>query len=158
MRRVRENLERTGLTAELVVADALEWTPEVPFDAVLLDAPCSATGTIRRHPDLPIAKAKADFGGLFALQTELMDRALTMLRPGGRFVYCTCSLLPEEGEAQVVAALDRHAGLALDPAAFDLPGIAPEWRIEQGLRLRPDHWPELGGIDGFFIAALRKAA
>ena len=158
MRRVRENLERTGLTAELVVADALEWAPEVPFDAVLLDAPCSATGTIRRHPDLPIAKAKADFGGLFALQTELMDLALTMLRPGGRMVYCTCSLLPEEGEAQVASALERHAGLALDPAAFDLPGIAPEWRIEQGLRLRPDHWPELGGIDGFFIAALRKAA
>ncbi len=158
MGRVRENLSRTGLTAELVVADALEWTPERPFDAVLLDAPCSATGTIRRHPDLPVAKAKVDFSGLFALQAQLIDRAVAMLRPGGRLVYCTCSLLPEEGEAQVVSALERHDRLALEPGAFDLPGIDPDWRVKQGLRLRPDYWPELGGMDGFFIAALRKAA
>ncbi len=158
MARVRENLSRTGLTAELVVADALEWAPEALFDAVLLDAPCSATGTIRRHPDLPVAKAKADFLGLVALQAQLFDRAATMLRPGGRLVYCTCSLLPEEGEAQVVSALERHEGLTLDPGAFDLPGIDPDWRVEEGLRLRPDYWADLGGMDGFFIAALRKAA
>ncbi len=158
MGRVRENLARTGLMAELVVADALEWQPEALFDAVLLDAPCSATGTIRRHPDLPVAKAKADFSGLVALQAQLIDRAVAMLRPGGRLVYCTCSLLPEEGEAQVASAPERHAALALDPGAFDLPGIDPDWRVDQGLRLRPDYWPERGGMDGFFIAALRKAA
>ncbi len=158
MGRVRENLTRTGLVAELIVADALEWQPEALFDAVLLDAPCSATGTIRRHPDLPVAKAKVDFSGLVALQAQLFDRALAMLRPGGRLVYCTCSLLPEEGEQQVASALERHEGLVLDPGAFDLPGIDVAWRVEQGLRLRPDYWPELGGMDGFFIGALRKAA
>jgi 16S rRNA (cytosine967-C5)-methyltransferase len=114
MARVTENLARTGLSAETVVADALTWDGG-PFDAVLLDAPCTATGTIRRHPDLPFVKDEAQVAALAALQAALLDRAVALVRPGGRIVFCTCSLLPEEGEAQVEAALARHPGLATIP-------------------------------------------
>ena len=156
--RLRDNLARTGLTATIVTADALSWEPGRQFDAILLDAPCSATGTIRRHPDLPFVKTEADLPLLLALQSALLDRALGWLKPGGRLVYCTCSLLPDEGEAQVVAALSRHPGLRTVPAALDLPGISAQWRsAEGGLRIRPDHWESLGGIDGFYIAALQQA-
>ena len=154
MVRVAENLARTGLSAEIVVADALTWEGG-PFDAVLLDAPCSATGTIRRHPDLPFVKDAAQVEALVGLQSALIDRAVRFVRPGGRIVFCTCSLLPEEGEAQVAAALARHPGLATEPGALALPGVEPGWIAAEGLRLRPDFWPERGGIDGFFIACLR---
>ncbi|SHJ54969.1 16S rRNA (cytosine967-C5)-methyltransferase [Palleronia salina] len=157
MARVAQNLSRCGMAAEVVVADALSYAPDRPFDAVLLDAPCSATGTIRRHPDLPRAKAAQDFAPLIALQAALLDRAVTLTAPGGRIVYCTCSLLPEEGEAQVDAALSRHPGLTLDPGALTLDGIASDWIGPQGLRLRPDYWPEIGGMDGFFVAVFRVA-
>ncbi len=157
MRRVAENLARTGLAAEVVVADALTWQPEAPVDAVLLDAPCSATGTIRRHPDLPHARDLSGLPDLVAMQARLIDRAVALVRPGGRIVYATCSLLPEEGEAQVRAALARHPGLCVDPAALDLPGINPDWRVPEGLRLRPDFWADRGGLDGFFVAALQVA-
>lgn len=153
--RITENLSRTGLTAELVVADALSYQA-APFDAVLLDAPCSATGTIRRHPDLPIAKAGQDFTDLVALQAQMLRAALALTRPGGRLVYCTCSLLPEEGEQQIAALLAEHPDLACDTAALQHPGIAPDWIGPQGLRLRPDYWADLGGMDGFFISALRR--
>ncbi|AWD21785.1 RsmB/NOP family class I SAM-dependent RNA methyltransferase [Fuscovulum blasticum] len=156
MARVRENLARTGLAAETVLADALDWQPEAPFDAVLLDAPCSATGTVRRHPDLPFVKDGSELPGLVELQARLLDRALTMLRPGGRLVFATCSLLSEEGEGQLAAALARHPGLAVERA--EIPGVEPGWWTEGGgLRLRPDHWAEKGGMDGFFIARLRVA-
>ncbi len=154
--RLRENLARTGLSADVVVADALAWMPAAPADAVLLDAPCSATGTIRRHPDLPFVKDGSDLPALLALQTALIDRALAMLRPGGRLVFATCSLLPEEGERQIEAALARHPGLVVEAAQAE--GIDPGWRTPHGLRLRPDHWADRGGIDGFFIARLRRAA
>lgn len=152
MARVQENLTRTGLSADLVIADALEWTPERLFDAVLLDAPCSATGTLRRHPDLGYARDGTGIGELLDLQSKLLDRASTFLRPGGRMVYCTCSLLPEEGEEKIDAFLTRSKG-------FDLVTIRsddPQWPVPQGLRLRPDHWAEIGGIDGFFVACLEK--
>ncbi len=156
MKRVEENLARCRLSAELVVADALTFEAS-PFDAILLDAPCSATGTIRRHPDLPHAKDGSDFPALFALQEALIDKALALLKPGGRLVYCTCSLLIDEGEEQVRDALARHEGLAAEPEALALPGIDPAWRSEEGgLRLRPDYWADQGGMDGFYIAALRK--
>jgi 16S rRNA (cytosine967-C5)-methyltransferase len=158
LKRVRENLARTGLAAEVVVADALEWSPEAPFDAVLLDAPCTATGTIRRHPDLPHLRSARDVEALTRLQFRLLDRALGFVRPGGAVVFCTCSLLPVEGEHQVRAALKRHPGLAaetLEPAAHGLPEAAAS---EQGLRLLPDLWAERGGMDGFFIARLRVPA
>ena len=155
MARLEANLARTGLTATLVIADALHWQPDAPFDAILLDAPCSATGTIRRHPDLPFVKDGSELPALTALQTALLDRALGWLKPGGRLVFSTCSLLPEEGEAQVAAALHRHPGLTVDFA--DLPGIDPAWRTpDNALRLRPDYWAEKGGLDGFFLARLRK--
>ncbi|MEX5727694.1 16S rRNA (cytosine967-C5)-methyltransferase [Rhodovulum iodosum] len=157
MARVEENLARTGLMADLVVADALSWRPDAPLDAILLDAPCSATGTIRRHPDLPFAKDGAAIKPLFALQSALIDHAVSLLKPGGRLVYCTCSLLPEEGEAQLAAALERHRALEVLPA--DLPGVEPAWQAPAGgLRLRPDFWPGRGGMDGFFMVALRKTA
>jgi 16S rRNA (cytosine967-C5)-methyltransferase len=155
MQRVAANLARCGLAAEMVVADALHWTAE-PFDAVLLDAPCSASGTIRRHPDLPFVKDGSEVAGLLELQARLIDRALGVLKPGGRLVVCTCSLLPEEGEAQVAAALARHPGLRLEDVA--VPGVPEDWRaVSGGLRLRPDHWAERGGVDGFFLARLRRA-
>lgn len=151
--RLRENLARTGLPAEVVAADALAWQPEVPFDAILLDAPCSATGTIRRHPDLPFVKDGSELAELVPLQAALIDRALGWLKPGGRLVYCTCSLLPEEGEAQVAAALARHPGLRVEKVLPE--GAEPGWLTEAGaLRLRPDYWAERGGMDGFFIARL----
>ena len=155
MERVAENLSRCGLTATCETGDALEHTGG-PYDAILLDAPCSATGTIRRHPDLPFAKDGSEFGALIELQSAMLDHALTLLKPGGRLVFCTCSLLPDEGECQVDDACTRHPGLTVDRTALDRPGIDPDWITEEGgLRLRPDHWPELGGMDGFYIACLR---
>ena len=154
--RVRENLARTGLTAKVVAQDALDHQGR--YDAILLDAPCSATGTIRRHPDLPHAKDGSDFLSLIELQARMIDHALTLLNPGGRLVFCTCSLLPDEGECQVDEALTRHKTLKTDPGALDIPGIDPAWKTEEGgLRLRPDYWPDQGGMDGFYIACLRRA-
>ncbi len=156
MERLSENLARCGLTAETVVADALEWRDPAGFDAILLDAPCSATGTIRRHPDLPFVRDPAGLKEIVALQAALLDHALGLLRPGGRLVFATCSLLPEEGERQVSAGLARHPGLVADRDALMVAGAEPHWiTAENGLRLRPDYWPELGGMDGFFVANLR---
>lgn len=156
MTRLHENLKRTGLVADCVVGDVMQQTGE--WDAILLDAPCSATGTIRRHPDLPYAKDGSDFGGLIELQSAMLDHALSLLKPGGRLVFCTCSLLPDEGECQVEDALARHEGLTVDQDALQLDGIDPAWITEEGgLRLRPDYWADKGGMDGFYIACLRKS-
>ena len=155
--RVRENLERTGLSARVVAGDALDHQGQ--YDAILLDAPCSATGTIRRHPDLPFAKDGSEFGGLIALQARMLAHAWTLLKPGGRLVYCTCSLLPDEGEVQIEEALPQHPDMQVDRAALLVPGVQPDWLTEEGgLRLRPDYWPDLGGMDGFYIACLNKSA
>ncbi|MGL4238068.1 MAG: RsmB/NOP family class I SAM-dependent RNA methyltransferase [Tabrizicola sp.] len=157
MARLEANLSRTGLTAELVVADALTWEPDGAFDAILLDAPCSATGTIRRHPDLPFVKDGSEVTGLVDLQARLIDRALGWLKPGGRLVFATCSLLSDEGEDQLSATLDRHPDLTVE--RIDLPGVEPNWwTTSNGLRLRPDYWADRGGMDGFFLARLRKPA
>jgi 16S rRNA (cytosine967-C5)-methyltransferase len=160
MDRLAENLTRCQLTARTVTADALTWDAPQAYDLVLLDAPCSATGTIRRHPDLPFIRDAASLKPLVALQAALLDRALAHVAPGGRLVFATCSLLPEEGERQVAAALQRHPGLATDPdAPAALPGIDPAWITpEGGLRLRADFWPETGGMDGFYLAVLRPSA
>jgi 16S rRNA (cytosine967-C5)-methyltransferase len=155
--RLSENLARTRLAAEIVAADALDWTPPAPPDAILIDAPCTATGTIRRHPDLPFRRGAAELKPLVALQAALIDRACALLPRGGRMVYAVCSLLPDEGEAQVRAALARHPGLAVDAAAARaLPGVDPGWITrEGGIRTRPDQWPDRGGLDGFYMALLR---
>ena len=156
LKRVAENLKRCNLTADLVTADALEWRSGGPLDAILLDAPCSATGTIRRHPDLPFLRDGSGIPTLIDLQARLIDHALSLIPPGGRMVYAVCSLLPDEGEAQVAAALSRHPGLTVEELA--LPGTDPAWITpEGGLRTRPDYWPDKGGMDGFFMARLRKA-
>ncbi|MTE00113.1 methyltransferase domain-containing protein [Paracoccus sp. YIM 132242] len=156
LRRVAENLTRCGLSAELVAADALDWRSDAPLDAVLLDAPCSATGTIRRHPDLPFLRDGSGIPALIDLQARLIDHALSLIPPGGRMVYAVCSLLPDEGETQVAAALARHPGLTVETPV--LPGTDPSWITpEGGLRTRPDYWPDRGGMDGFFMARLRKA-
>ncbi len=153
--RLAENLARTNLSARVVTGDAFGFT-EGGFDAVLLDAPCSATGTIRRHPDLPFVKDGSELAELTDLQARMLDHALTLLKPGGRLVFCTCSLLPEEGEAQLDAALARHQGLSVERIA--LPGVDEAWwTATGGLRLRPDYWAEAGGMDGFFMVRLRKA-
>lgn len=155
MARVEENLGRTGLAATCVVADALNWTSQGTFDAVLVDAPCSGTGTLRRHPDLAFVRDGSGIDELARLQARLIDRALVSLRPGGRLVFCTCSLLPEEGEDQVAAALSRHADTSI--AVPDGDWIDARWRTPDGtLRIRPDHWRGEGGIDGFFVARLEK--
>ena len=158
LQRLRENLERTALHADVVVEDALTYQPEEKFDAILLDAPCSATGTIRRHPDLPYAKDGSELQSLASLQSRLFDHAWRLLAPGGRMVFCTCSLLPQEGEDQVEAALSRHSDMSADTEILNVPGIDPAWIGAHGLRTRPDFWPHLGGMDGFFIALLRKRA
>ncbi|MEO1107075.1 MAG: transcription antitermination factor NusB [Pseudomonadota bacterium] len=157
MERVRENLARTGLKATVVVGDALEHAG--PYDAILLDAPCSATGTIRRHPDLPFAKDGSEFGGLIDLQAQMLAHAWGLLKPGGRLVYCTCSLLPDEGEVQIEEALESHPDMVVDRVALNLPGVDNNWITEEGgLRLRPDYWADHGGMDGFYIACLSKSA
>ena len=151
--RVAENLDRCGLAARTIVADATDWT-ESGYDVVLLDAPCTATGTIRRHPDLPYAKDFRDIAPLLELQGRLLDRALHSLAPGGRLIWCVCSLLPEEGEDQIVAALSRHPDLR---SASLVPPGAEDWSDGAGgLRTRPDMWPEIGGLDGFHMARLER--
>ncbi|MCX7557969.1 16S rRNA methyltransferase [Sulfitobacter sp. F26204] len=156
MQRLKENLARVGLGARTLTKDvrAIKGT----FDAILLDAPCSATGTIRRHADLPYAKDGSEFGDLIALQAEFIDHAWSLLKSGGRMVFCTCSLLPDEGEVQIDDALERHDDMSVDTAALNVPGVEAAWfTSEGGLRLRPDYWSELGGMDGFYIVCLNKA-
>jgi 16S rRNA (cytosine967-C5)-methyltransferase len=154
--RLRENLDRLRLSAELVAADATHWRPAQPLDAVLLDAPCSATGTIRRHPDVAHLKRPSDLAPLAESQDRLLDAACAMLRPGGRLVYSVCSLQPEEGFARVAAALARLP-LDLDPVtAREVPGLEPAVTPDGCVRTTPALWPECCGLDGFFIARLRR--
>jgi 16S rRNA (cytosine967-C5)-methyltransferase len=159
--RLRENLARLGLAAETIEADALEWQAE-PFDAVLVDAPCSSTGTIRRHPDIPWLKREADVAAMASLQARLLDRAVALTRPGGILVYCTCSLEPEECEMQVSALLGRTPGLVRRPLATAEVGGQAEFVTEAGdLRTLPCHWPDtdprMAGLDGFYAARLERA-
>jgi 16S rRNA (cytosine967-C5)-methyltransferase len=158
--RLRENLARLALNAETVAADALEWQSR-PFDAVLLDAPCSSTGTIRRHPDVPWLKSEADITMLSTLQRRLLDRAVELLKPGGILVYCVCSLEPEEAEDQIVALLARDPRVARMPvAAPELCGNAEFLTADGDLRTLPpqlpDPDPRWGGLDGFYAARLTR--
>ncbi|WP_108682386.1 16S rRNA (cytosine(967)-C(5))-methyltransferase RsmB [Methyloceanibacter sp. wino2] len=160
--RLEENLARLGLAAETVTADASQWQPDAPFDAVLLDAPCSSTGTIRRHPDVPYLKTDKDIAELAALQTRLLDNAVRLLKPGGTLVYSTCSLEPEEGEAQVAALLARTDSLRIEPMRADEPLGNTEWAQSSGVlrtfpfQLQLDS-PEWSGMDGFFAARIVAA-
>jgi 16S rRNA (cytosine967-C5)-methyltransferase len=152
LERLRDNLARSGLRAEVVAADAAAWHPANPFDAVLLDAPCSATGIIRRHPDVAHLKRPNDIAALVRQQDRLLTAAAALLRPGGRLVYAVCSLQPEEGEARAAAAF-RRLPLRRDPVrGEEVPGLAGAITAEGAVHTTPALWPELGGIDGFFVA------
>jgi 16S rRNA (cytosine967-C5)-methyltransferase len=153
--RVAENLDRTGLSATLVEADALTWQPTAPFPAILLDAPCSATGTLRRHPDLPHLRRDSDIAALLALQDQLLDAAWRMLAPGGRLVYATCSLLHEEGEDRIRTFLARNPDAALQHVSADEASDGAFVTEAGMLRTRPHAWD--GGLDGFFAARLLKS-
>lgn len=159
--RLRENLARLSLQAETVVADGTEY-PGEGFDGVLLDAPCSSTGTIRRHPDVAWLKQDADIAMLTALQRRLLHKAAAMLKPGGTLVYCTCSLEPEEGEQAVAELLAGDAGLRRMPVtAGEVAGLADIVTADGDLRTLPSHLPHadprLGGLDGFYAARLVKS-
>ncbi len=168
--RIRQNLDRLHLSANIITADATQWTSPELFDAVLLDAPCSATGTIRRHPDILHLRRKADIPRLAELQARLLKKALEHLRPGGRLVFATCSLEPEEGEDRIRAFLNDEPWAQLDPITTteaDAIGLAKDWLTAEGLlRTLPFHDPRTvadqrqdqghGGMDGFFAARFHR--
>ncbi len=157
LRRLRANLERTGLKAEVVVADGEAWADERQFDAVLLDAPCTATGTLRRNPEALYALGPPEIAKLADVQHRLLDAAAARVRPGGRLVYCVCSLEREEGETQILAFLRRHSDFRLTPADPGAIGAPVEALMGDGwLRLLPSQWPQVGGLDGFFAARLER--
>ncbi len=148
--RLRENLARLRLSVEVVHADALDWMPPSPLDAVLLDAPCTATGTIRRHPDVARLKRPEDVAAMTAAQDRLLAAALRLLRPGGRLIYAVCSLQPEEGAPRIARL---PAGAGPDPFTREELADLPAARTPEGyLRTHPGLWPERGGMDGFFAA------
>ncbi|GAB5467330.1 MAG: transcription antitermination factor NusB [Rhodospirillales bacterium] len=159
LERMVENLQRTGLSAELVVADAATWQPTERFDAVLLDAPCSATGTLRRHPDIARIRRPADVAALLPLQARLLRAAVALLRPGGSLVYAVCSLQPEEGPVQIERLLAEGAPLRRLPIRADeLDGQADLVDREGALRSLPSHLAAQGGLDGFYACRLERLA
>jgi 16S rRNA (cytosine967-C5)-methyltransferase len=156
---VARNLRRLKLTSTLVAADGLAWKPAGGqlADAILLDAPCTATGTARRHPDIPRAKTLQDIAQLVRLQSELLDCAARLVRPGGLLVYCTCSLEPEEGETQVAALLARNASLVRAPIhPSEVGGLEELIDANGDLRTLPSHLSDSGGLDGFFASRLMR--
>jgi 16S rRNA (cytosine967-C5)-methyltransferase len=148
---LRENLARLALEAELLAGDVRRFQSEAPFDAILLDAPCSGTGTIRRHPDIARLKTQGDVTRLSATQREMLDGAAAMVAPGGTLVYAVCSLQPEEGAQQIEALLARNSALARAPLRS---GEVPDEFVTAAgdLQTLPCHWAEHGGIDGFYAA------
>ncbi|MEO8617836.1 MAG: RsmB/NOP family class I SAM-dependent RNA methyltransferase [Sphingomicrobium sp.] len=154
--RLKENLSRTKLTAAIVQADALEWQPDDLFDAVLVDAPCSSTGTFRRHPEILYRARPTIIAEGAAVQTALVDQAAKFVRPGGSLVFATCSLEPAEGEEQVTSFLTRHPGYRIEPTDPGVAGLAPT--REGWLRIVPGMLEESGGLDGFFTAHLVRGA
>jgi 16S rRNA (cytosine967-C5)-methyltransferase len=158
LERLRQNLERLGLAAEVVVADAVTWAPGRTFDTVVLDAPCSGTGTISRHPDILRLKSTADIRRMAEVQGRLLRNAVGLVRPGGILVYSTCSLEPEEGKGQIDALLQGEPALQRAPIAAHEIGADPAWIIDGDVRTLPFHLEadELSGLDGFYIARLRR--
>ena len=155
LERLRANLTRLRLAADTVCADATLWRPDSPADAVLLDAPCSATGTIRRRPDVAWLKGPSDVRRLCSLQDALLDAAVDMVRPGGTLVYCVCSLQTEECETRITALRGRRPFIRPVPAP-SVPGLDGAVTSDGYLRTLPSQWPELGGLDGFFAARLDR--
>jgi 16S rRNA (cytosine967-C5)-methyltransferase len=155
--RLETNLARLGLGAETVTADATEWRPRAPVDAVLLDAPCSGTGTLRRHPDIAWLKGPEDIAALTPLQDRLLAAAVEMIAPGGSLVYAACSLQPEEGPERIAALLAAGAPVARVPVEAGEVFGREDWLSPDGdLRTLPCHLAELGGMDGFYACRLRR--
>jgi 16S rRNA (cytosine967-C5)-methyltransferase len=155
--RLRANFERLRLDARIEIADALAWRPSTPVGHVLLDAPCTATGTIRRHPDIARHKTPDDVTRMAELQARLLEAAVEMLAPGGVLVYASCSLQPEEGPLVIEQALAGGLPLARLPVqSGELDGLAVETTPAGDVRTLPCHLAERGGLDGFFIARLRR--
>jgi 16S rRNA (cytosine967-C5)-methyltransferase len=159
LQRVQQNLDRLGLTAECEAADATVWDAARDFDIVLLDSPCSSTGTLRRHPDVAWLKDPRDIVKLAAAQDRLIDAALRLTRPGGTLLYCVCSLQPEEGPERIAAALARNGNLKRAPLTeADVFGLRELLTSEGDLRTLPCHLSDEGGMDGFYAARLVKSA
>jgi 16S rRNA (cytosine967-C5)-methyltransferase len=160
LQRLRQNLARLRLTADVVAADAASWAPGRTFDAVVLDAPCSGTGTIGRHPDILRLKRATDVRRMAEVQGRLLRNAAALVRPGGKLVYSTCSLEVEEGRAQIDALLQREPALQPLPIAAEEIGADPAWIVDGDVRTLPFHLEtgELGGLDGFYIARVRRTA
>jgi 16S rRNA (cytosine967-C5)-methyltransferase len=159
LERLIANLKRLSLPAATVAADAITWRPDQAADAVLLDAPCSATGAIRRHPDVPHLKRPSDIARLTTIQDRLLQAAVEMLRPGGTLVYCTCSLEPEEGPQRIERLLRSGAPVERRPIGAEEIEVPQEWLTADGdLRTLPFHLAEYDGIDGFYGARLVKSA
>ncbi|MCE9522886.1 MAG: MFS transporter [Alphaproteobacteria bacterium] len=157
MKRVMANLARLNLQAEIEVADALEWRPKTLADALLLDAPCTATGTVRRHPDVLWRKGVSDVLAQADLQARLLKSASDMLKPGGTLVYCVCSLAREEGEDVIGDFLAIHSNFERVPVTpADVDGEAIFVTAKGDFRTLPSHWPERGGLDGFYACRLRR--
>jgi 16S rRNA (cytosine967-C5)-methyltransferase len=155
--RLGANLRRLKLDAEVVTADAATWRPPEPYPAVLLDAPCTATGTVRRHPDIPRLKRAGDVAHMSDVQDKLLDAAAAMLAPGGTLVYCVCSLEPEECEPRIARLLDARASLRRAPIrAAELGGHGELLTAAGDLRSLPCHLAGEGGLDGFYAARLRR--
>ncbi len=155
--RLRQNLDRMALAATVIAADLRVWRPETPFDAVLLDAPCSATGTLRRHPDGLHLKKPGDVVSLSEAQGALLNAAAAMVRPGGLLLYSVCSLETVEGEDQVAAFLTQDGSFVREAVrAEEIGGLAQAITPGGDLRTLPCHWADRGGLDGFFAARLRK--
>jgi 16S rRNA (cytosine967-C5)-methyltransferase len=157
--RLVANFDRLGLPIAAVAADALTWRPDRPIDAVLLDAPCTTTGAIRRHPDVPHLKLPEDVARLAVVQDNLLRAAVDMLQPGGTLVYCTCSLEPAEGPMRIEALFAGGAPVERRPIAPEEIGVDSEWITTAGdLRTLPCHLAEYNGLDGFYSARLVKRA
>jgi 16S rRNA (cytosine967-C5)-methyltransferase len=155
--RLRENLARTKLEAKVVARDALQLRTKEPFDAVLLDAPCSSTGTLRRHPDVAWLRRPNDIRTLSELQTQLIDAARHMLKPGGTLVYAVCSLELEEGPAIAEHAL-KNGWTRAPLERGEIPGTDGFITPDGDLRTLPSHWPDIGGLDGFYAVRLVRSS